>query len=70
MFKDRKVKSLYPQHAEHAAVLESNGAFSEAAFAWTVALQHARKLENQHWAEARADFCDTWAARYQGVKAA
>ena len=55
----KKVKSLYPQHAEHAAELESNQYFREAAFAWTVAQQHARKSVNQQWANARSDFCSS-----------
>lgn len=70
MFKENKDKSNFPMHAEYAATLETNGDMTGAAFAWTVALQHARKPENQHWAQSRADFCETWARRYQGAKAA
>lgn len=63
-------RSEFPEHAEHAASLERAGYYSEAAFAWTVASQHARKPENRHWAECRSMFCETWKCRYQQGKAA
>ncbi|CCN69758.1 ANR family transcriptional regulator [Vibrio nigripulchritudo] len=68
-FKDWK-KNAYPNHAEHAAKLERSGYFTEAAFAWTVAAQHARQPANRHWAESRSSFCETWARRYEQKEAA
>lgn len=59
-----RTKSAYPEYAEHAAFLEKNGMFKEAAFAWTCAENHARKPVNRAWAQMRSDFCHAWSARY------
>ncbi|HHP0485774.1 TPA: ANR family transcriptional regulator [Vibrio harveyi] len=43
--------------AEHAAELERNGQYKDAAFNWTCASMQQTSNENCHWAQARADFC-------------
>ncbi|MDO6497352.1 ANR family transcriptional regulator [Photobacterium sanguinicancri] len=58
------VKSEYPKYAELAAMLEKAGELKEAEKAWRIAAQYARNSINQHWAEARKNFCGAWAARY------
>lgn len=58
-------QSEYPKHAEHAAVLEREGFYSDAAFAWTVAAQNARQPANRAWADHRASFCHVWSRHYQ-----
>lgn len=65
MFLSIPTQSEYSAHAELAAQLERDGMYSNAAFIWMTASHHARKPENSHWAESRADFCNTWAQRYQ-----
>ncbi|MDA0148828.1 ANR family transcriptional regulator [Vibrio sp. LaRot3] len=70
MFSSTPAKSEYPEHAELAAQLERDGMYSNAAFTWMAAAHHARSPENRHWAESRADFCNSWARRYQRSKAA
>lgn len=70
MFMNGKDEGQYKKHAEYAASLENSGQLNQAAFAWTVASQHARQPDNTHWAQARSDFCSAWAKRYEGAKAA
>ena len=45
--------------AIHAAELERNKEFKEAAFQWMCAAHHAKAIANNHWAQARADFCSS-----------
>jgi hypothetical protein len=47
----------YLEYAEHAADLERNGFFAEAAFQWTCASMKASYACNRAWCEARTHRC-------------
>ncbi len=63
------MKSQYLEYADKAAELERNGELIKAAFAWECAVNHARNLNNRHWANSRSQFCHSWSRLVKGQAA-
>jgi len=63
MYQSKQKPGTYIELAEKAAQLEREEQYRAAAFAWTVAAQHARTERERHWAESRSEFC----ARYTPI---
>lgn len=63
------MKSQYLEYANKAAELEQDGELIQAAFAWECAANHARNLNNRHWANSRSQFCHTWSELVKGQAA-
>lgn len=59
----------FKQYAQDAAAMEAKGLWAEAHEMWITARKVAKKPENLHWAQVRADYCLTAKFRHWGAAA-